>query len=42
MRLFNNPYLLFLDEPTSGLDVQSNLIIREVITDLTREGVTVF
>jgi ABC-2 type transport system ATP-binding protein len=42
MGLVNSPRLLFLDEPTSGLDVQSNLIIRDVITGLVREGVTVF
>ncbi len=42
MGLINSPRLLFLDEPTSGLDVQSNLIIREVITDLNTKGVTVF
>jgi ABC-2 type transport system ATP-binding protein len=42
MGLINNPNLLFLDEPTSGLDVQSNLIIRDVIRDLTSRGVTVF
>jgi ABC-2 type transport system ATP-binding protein len=42
MGLVNSPSLLFLDEPTSGLDVQSNLIIRDVVTDLVREGVTVF
>jgi ABC-2 type transport system ATP-binding protein len=42
MGLINRPRLLFLDEPTSGLDVQSNLIIRDVIRDLNREGVTVF
>jgi ABC-2 type transport system ATP-binding protein len=42
MGLVNSPRLLFLDEPTSGLDVQSNLIIRDVITDLVREKVTVF
>jgi ABC-2 type transport system ATP-binding protein len=42
MGLINNPRLLFLDEPTSGLDVQSNLIIRDVIRDLTSQGVTVF
>jgi ABC-2 type transport system ATP-binding protein len=42
MGLINSPRLLFLDEPTSGLDVQSNLIIREVISDLIRDGVTVF
>ena len=42
MGLINDPRLLFLDEPTSGLDVQSNLIIRDVIRDLTAKGVTVF
>jgi len=42
MGLINDPKLLFLDEPTSGLDVQSNLIIREVLHDLTHRGVTVF
>jgi ABC-2 type transport system ATP-binding protein len=42
MGLVNAPRLLFLDEPTSGLDVQSNLIIRQVIRDLNREGVTIF
>jgi ABC-2 type transport system ATP-binding protein len=42
MGLINDPQLLFLDEPTSGLDVQSNLIIRDVLHDLTARGVTVF
>jgi ABC-2 type transport system ATP-binding protein len=42
MGLVNSPKLLFLDEPTSGLDVQSNLIIRDVIANLVKEGVTVF
>jgi ABC-2 type transport system ATP-binding protein len=42
MGMVNSPRLIFLDEPTSGLDVQSNLIIREVVSDLVREGVTVF
>jgi len=42
MGLINDPKLIFLDEPTSGLDVQSNLIIREVLHDLTSRGVTVF
>ena len=42
MGLINSPRLLFLDEPTSGLDVQSNLIIRDVVSDLIRDGVTVF
>ena len=42
MGLVSSPRLLFLDEPTSGLDVESNMIIRGVITDLVRDGVTVF
>lgn len=42
MGLINSPRLLFLDEPTSGLDVQSNIIIRDVVSDLVKEGVTVF
>jgi daunorubicin resistance ABC transporter ATP-binding subunit len=42
MGMVNSPRLIFLDEPTSGLDVQSNLIIRDVISSLVREGVTVF
>ena len=42
MGLVNRPRLLFLDEPTSGLDVQSNLIIRDVISGLIQDGVTVF
>ena len=42
MGLVNSPRLLFLDEPTSGLDVQSNLIIRDIVTDLAKDGVTVF
>lgn len=42
MGLINSPRLLFLDEPTSGLDIQSNVIIREVISNLIRDGVTVF
>ena len=42
MGLVNDPKVLFLDEPTSGLDIQSNLIIRDVIRDLSDRGVTVF
>ena len=39
--LVNGPRLMFLDEPTSELDIQSNLIIRGVISDLILNGVSV-
>ena len=42
MGLINDPRLVFLDEPTSDLDVQSNPIIRDVIHDLNKRGVTIF
>jgi len=42
MGLMNNPQLLFLDEPTSGLDVQSVLIIKNVVRQLNKTGVTIF
>jgi ABC-2 type transport system ATP-binding protein len=40
--LLHRPEVLFLDEPTSGLDVQSSRLIRSIIGELNREGVTVF
>ncbi len=40
--LLHNPEVLFLDEPTSGLDVQSSRVIRSVIRELSKEGMTVF
>ena len=40
--LVHMPSLLFLDEPTSGLDVQSSRMIRNLIKDLNRTGVTIF
>ncbi len=42
MALINRSSVLFLDEPTSGLDVQSVIIIRDLIRQLNREGLTVF
>ncbi len=42
MGLINNPRLLFLDEPTSGLDVESSLIIKEIINNLSQEKITIF
>ena len=40
--LVHIPTLLFLDEPTSGLDVQSSRMIRNLIKDLNKTGVTIF
>jgi ABC-2 type transport system ATP-binding protein len=40
--LVTDPEALFLDEPTSGLDVQSAKLIRGIVSDLNRKGLTVF
>ena len=40
--LVTGPEVLFLDEPTSGLDVQSARLIRQIVNDLNRNGLTVF
>ena len=40
--LVHTPSILFLDEPTSGLDVQSSRMIRNLVKDLNKTGVTVF
>jgi len=40
--LLHRPEVLFLDEPTSGLDVQSSRLIRSLVREFNREGVTVF
>ncbi len=40
--LVTGPEVLFLDEPTSGLDVQSARLIRQIVSDLNRSGLTVF
>jgi ABC-2 type transport system ATP-binding protein len=40
--LVTGPEVLFLDEPTSGLDVRSARLIRQIVRDLNRNGLTVF
>ncbi len=40
--LLNRPRLVFLDEPTSGLDPIGRRLVRDLIRDLKRDGVTVF
>ena len=42
MSLMNDPDILFLDEPTSGLDVQSAKIIKQLIREYNKKGVTIF
>jgi len=40
--LVTGPEVLFLDEPTSGLDVHSARLIRDIVIDLQRQGITIF
>jgi len=42
MALVNEPQILFLDEPTSGLDVGSQRLMRDMIRELNRNGITIF
>jgi ABC-2 type transport system ATP-binding protein len=40
--LLNEPELVFLDEPTSGLDPLGRRLVRDIITGLRAEKITVF
>lgn len=40
--LLNRPRLLFLDEPTAGLDPGNARIMKDIILDLQKQGVTIF
>ena len=40
--LLNRPEILFLDEPTAGLDPGNARIMKDIILDLQKQGVTVF
>jgi ABC-2 type transport system ATP-binding protein len=42
MALVSEPPVLFLDEPTSGLDVESARLIKDIVRDENKHGVTVF
>ncbi|MFX1480192.1 MAG: ATP-binding cassette domain-containing protein [Promethearchaeota archaeon] len=42
MALMSQPKILFLDEPTSGLDVQSSIIIKNLIKEYNKNGMTIF
>lgn len=40
--LLHNPDLLFWDEPLSGLDANSMMVIQEILSQLAKEGKTIF
>lgn len=40
--LIHNPEILFLDEPLSGLDANSVMIVKEILSHLSKEGKTIF
>lgn len=40
--LLNRPELLFLDEPTAGLDPGNARIMKDIILELQKQGVTIF
>ncbi|GET30346.1 ABC transporter ATP-binding protein [Prolixibacter sp. SD074] len=40
--MIHNPGIIFLDEPLSGLDANSVIMVKEVLTQLARDGKTIF
>jgi len=42
MALMTTPEILFLDEPVTGLDVQSARVIKELIKQYNKNGMTIF
>lgn len=40
--LIHNPEIIFLDEPLSGLDANSVIMLKELISNLAKEGKTIF
>ncbi len=40
--LLHNPDILFLDEPLSGLDANSVMIVKEILSTLSKQGKTIF
>lgn len=40
--LIHNPDIVFMDEPLSGLDANSVIMVKEMLTQIAREGKTIF
>lgn len=40
--LIHNPEILFLDEPLSGLDANSVMVVKEILSELSKQGKTIF
>lgn len=40
--LINNPDIIFLDEPLNGLDANAVIIFKEMLTQLAKQGKTIF
>ncbi len=40
--LIHNPDIIFMDEPLSGLDANSVIIVKAILTQLAKEGKTIF
>lgn len=40
--LVNNPDILFLDEPLSGLDANSVILVKDLLSQLAKQGKTIF
>lgn len=40
--LLHNPDILLLDEPLSGLDANSVMVVKEILTQLSKQGKTIF
>ena len=39
--LLNNPKILFMDEPTKGIDVGTKADFYQLMSDLTKQGVSI-